>query len=133
MMTPTENIPSGGISRRKGSDSVVLSYMNTGKMCDYLLNDDKAKKQLLNSAKRSNMEVTKKTKKSTKISVCAGTYKEVLYPLLDDWSSLDLTVGGALLESAPQMEVRLLELRHDNESSFKCTQSVAEINFKGKI
>ena len=47
--------------------------MNVGKMCDYLLNDDKAKKQLLNSAKRTSFEVTNKTKKSTKISVCSGT------------------------------------------------------------
>ena len=132
MTAPYKNIPSGGISR-KGCDTIILSYMNTGKMCDYLLNDDKAKKQLLNSAKRTNLEVTKRTKKSTKISVCAGTYKEVIYPLLDEWSSLDLTAGGAPLESASRPEVRLLELRHDNESSFKCTQSVAEISFKGKV
>ena len=117
----------------QASNDVVLRYMNMGKLCDYFLNDDKAKKQLLSSAKRTNLKVTKKTKKSTKISVCTGTYKEVVYPLLDKWSSLDLTAGGALLEPSPRMEVRLLELRHDNESSLKCTQSVAEINFKGKV
>ena len=117
----------------KASNDAVLRYMNMGKMCDYFLNDDKAKKQLLNSAKRTNLTVTKKTKKSTKISVCTGTYKEVVYPMLDKWSSLDLTAGGALLDPSPRMEVRLLELRHDNESSLKCTQSVAEINFKGKV
>jgi hypothetical protein len=132
MTTTVQTVPRGWIDGTESSNTAILSYMNTGKVCDYLLNDDKAKKQLLNSAKRTCIKMTKKTKKSTKISVCTGTYKEVVYPLLDEWSSLDM-MNGALLKSAPGMEVRLKGLRHDEESSFKCTQSVAELDLKGKI
>ena len=70
MMTPLQQTPN--------NDTVILRYMNTGKICNYLLNDDKAKKKLLNSAKINTIKMTKKTKKSTKISVSAGTYKEVV-------------------------------------------------------
>ena len=104
--------------------------MNTGKTTDYLLNDDKAKKQLLSSAKRTSLKVTNRTKKTTKFAVCVGTNKEVIYPVLDEWSCLDLKNGGAMLNSPLRMDVHLKELRHDNDSSFKRTQSVADIVFK---
>ena len=106
--------------------------MTTGKTNDYTLNNDKAKQQLLSSALRKRLEVTKQTKKTTKFSLCTGTYKEVIFPLLDEWSNHDLTKGGVQIKSPLGMEVELITVRHDTESTAKNTQAVVDLCFNGK-
>ena len=110
----------------------IVNIMTTGKINDYTLNSDKAKQQLLSSSKRAHLQVTIQTKKTTKFSLCAGTYKEVIFPLLDEWSSHDLSKGGVQIKSSPRMEVQLTLVRHDTESTSKNTQTVVDLCFKGK-
>ena len=86
----------------------VVNLMTTGNMTDYILNDDKAKQQLLSNALRTSIEAMKQTKSTTKFAMCTGTYKEVIFPLLDKWSSQDLTAGGVRLNSAQKLDVQLL-------------------------
>ena len=74
--------------------------MTTGKITNYILNDDKAKKQLLDSAKRQNVVLTKQTKTSTKFEMCTGTYKEVLFPVLNEWCKVDFSKGGVRLNTS---------------------------------
>ena len=85
----------------KVSNDNIVHTMTTGKLNNYVLNDDKSKQQLLTSAKRQNVELGKLTKTSTKFDLCAGTYKETIFPLLNEWSKVDLTKGGVRLNSAP--------------------------------
>jgi hypothetical protein len=110
----------------------IVNIMTSGKINDYTLNSDKAKQQLLSSSKRTHLQVTNQTKKTTKFSLCAGTYKEVIFPLLDEWSSHDLSKGGVQIKSSPRMEVQLTLVRHDTESTSKNTQTVVDLCFKGK-
>ena len=114
----------------KTSNDAIVHSMTTGKITNYVLNDSKAKTQLLSSAKRPNVNVTKQTKTSTKFSLCTGTYKEVIFPMLDEWSKVDLSRGGVKLNSANQMDVQMISIRHDKESSAKSTQTVVDLSRK---
>ena len=121
----------GGRTSTSDNDTIV-NIMTTGKINDYALNNDKAKQQLLSSALRKRIESTKQTKKSTKFSMCTGTYKEVIFPLLNEWSNHDLTRGGVQIGSSPRMEAQLMSVRHDTESTAKNTQAVVDLCYKGK-
>ena len=83
------------------SNDNIVHTMTTGKLNNYVLNDDKAKQQLLTSAKRQNIELGKQTKTSTKFDLCAGTYKETIFPMLNEWAKVDMTNGGVRLMLPP--------------------------------
>ena len=59
----------------KASNDNIVHSMTTGKITNYVLNDDKAKHQLLTIAKRHNVELAKQTKTITKFELCTGTQK----------------------------------------------------------
>ena len=98
-MNQTEKLLPGGWKRASDNNTIV-NFMTAGKINDYTLNNDKAKQQLLSSALRKRFEITKQTKKTTKFSMCTGTYKEVIFPLPDEWSNHDLTKGGVKIKSS---------------------------------
>ena len=122
------NVPKGWTV----SNDTIVHTMTTGKLNNYVLNDDKAKQQLLTSAKRQNVELGKQTKTSTKFDLCAGTYKETIFPVLSEWAKADLAMSGVRLNAAPRLDVHLTSLRRDNETTAKATQTVAEFDFNGK-
>ena len=83
MRTKIITLPSNEL---ENSNDNIVATMTTGKVTDYILNDDKAKKQLLKSDKRQKVEFSKQTKTSTKFAMCTGTYKEVIFPVIEEWS-----------------------------------------------
>ena len=56
---------------------------------------------------------------------------EIIFPVLNEWSKLDLT-KSARLNSAPQLDIQLTGLRHDNEATAKATQTVVELECNGR-
>ena len=101
-MSHSKKLFPGGWKSPSNNDTIV-NIMTTGKFNEYTFNNDKAKQQLLSSALRKRLEVTKKNKKTTRISMCTGTYKDVIFSLLDEWSNQDLTGGGVQIKSSPGM------------------------------
>ena len=64
--------------------------------------------------------------------MCAGTYKEVIFPVIEEWSRAVSESVGVRLNSSPQMDIKLNSVRHNEESSYKCIQSVAKLEYSSK-
>ena len=52
--------------------------------------------------------------------------------MLNEWSKVDLAKGGVMLNTASRLDIKLISLRHDKETTAKSTQSVAELECNGK-
>ena len=85
----------------------VLNVLH-GKAENYSLNSDTAKDKLLENSRRSSMTANLSSN-NTQFFLSTGAHKEVIFPLLGQWSNIFPVDGGVDLNST----VTLTELRHD--------------------
>ena len=116
----------GPITHVSIEEQQVLNVLQ-GKVENYSLNSDTAQDKLLENARRSSM-TSNLSSNNTQFFLSTGAHKEVIFPLLGEWSNIFPVDGGLELNST----VTLTELRHDRESSGLNVQSVASFFFNGK-
>ena len=74
----------------------MIKTVSTGVIHPYIMNNDKARKELVKNANVNPISDPTTKADTTKIQLSAGAYKEVVFPLLDHWVK-------ALKEEAPDL------------------------------
>ena len=69
-------------------DNAIITFVSSGKIHPYILNNQKTNKELLKNAKLDPLNETNIKKETTKVELSTGAYKEVVVPLLAYWAQL---------------------------------------------
>ena len=109
---------------RESESLAIYETVSTGKIYPYILNNVKAKKELVANAKLDPVDKPTTKPNTTQVQLSTGAYKEVVFPLLDSWSQ-------ALRGDNPELsdQVTLLKVRDDTDQTNKKMDALVHLRF----
>ena len=106
----------------------IIKTVSTGVIHPYIMNNAKAKKELLKNAKIDPISEPTTKPETTKFQLSSGAYKEVVFPLLDHWS-------GSLKDNVPNLtapdqdRVTLVSVMNDMDQTSRSMDALVHFKF----
>ena len=113
---------------KEGENIAIFETVSTGKIHPYILNNVKAKKELVTNAKLSPINKPTIKPNTTKVQLSTGAYKEVVFPLLDSWSQA-LRGEAPELSDLEEIKVNLIKIRDDTDQTNKKMDALVHLKF----
>lgn len=102
--------------------------LKSGKVHNYVLNDRKASKVLLNNAQISMAEIISDTLQTTHLQLSSGAFSQVLFPLISYWKSFP--TDQVLIQGGRQAVLK--DVRIDEEVNGKQVDALTKLVFDDK-
>ena len=113
---------------KEGECIAIYETVSTGKIHLYILNNVKAKKELVAKAKLDPVNKPTIKPNNTQVRLSTGAYKEVVFSLLDSWSQA-LKGDSPELSDLEGIKVTLLKVRDDTDQTKKKMDALVHLRF----